>query len=133
METEITRRLGHTTVDAVLTVEKLAIQDAVLSAAQKTLDELGIGVRLTSVNIGSVTAPPDAVAAFRDVASAQADSARIVSEAESYANDLVPRARGEAQQMLESLPRIATPSWIRRVEMPPGFLPWPPNTPRPLT
>ena len=102
METEITRRLGHTTVDAVLTVEKLAIQDAVLSAAQKTLDELGVGVRLTSVNIGSVTAPPDAVAAFRDVASAQADSARIVSEAESYANDLVPRARGEAQQMLES-------------------------------
>ena len=59
-------------------------------------------MKLSTVNIESVAAPPEAADAFRDVASARADSARIVSEAEGYANDLVPKARGEAQQMLEA-------------------------------
>ena len=54
------------------------------------------------MNIESVTAPPEAADAFRDVASARADTARIVSQAQSYANDLLPRARGEARQMTES-------------------------------
>ena len=89
-------------VDAVLTTEKLAIQDAVLAGAQRRLNDYRAGVQLSTVNIESVTAPPEAADAFRDVASARADTARIVSEAQSYANDLLPRARGEARQMLES-------------------------------
>ena len=36
------------------------------------------------------------------VASARADSARIVNEAQGYANDEIPKARGQAQQMLEA-------------------------------
>lgn len=102
VEAELARRIGRTHVDAVLTTEKIAIQDAVLAAAQKRLDEYRAGVRLSTVNIETVTAPPEAADAFRDVASARADTARIVSEAQSYANDLLPRARGEARQMIES-------------------------------
>jgi membrane protease subunit HflK len=45
--------------------------------------------------------PPEAADAFRDVASARADSARIVNESEGYSNDLIPKARGEARQMTE--------------------------------
>jgi membrane protease subunit HflK len=41
-------------------------------------------------------------AAFRDVASARADSARIVNEAQGYANDVIPKARGETEQMTEA-------------------------------
>ena len=59
------------------------------------------GVLLSTINIESVTPPPEAADAFRDVASARADTARIVSDAEGYANDLIPKARGQAQQMLE--------------------------------
>jgi membrane protease subunit HflK len=40
--------------------------------------------------------------AFRDVSGARADAARIVNEAQGYANGLVPRARGQAQQLQES-------------------------------
>jgi membrane protease subunit HflK len=101
VEAELARRIGRTDVDAILTTEKLAIQDAVLGAAQQRLNSYGVGVKLSTVNIESVTAPPEAADAFRDVASARADTARIVSQAQSYANDLLPRARGEAQQMLE--------------------------------
>lgn len=102
VEAELARRVARADVDAILTTEKLAIQDAVLGAAQQRLNNYGVGVKLSTVNIESVTAPPEAADAFRDVASARADTARIVSQAQSYANDLLPRARGEAQQMLES-------------------------------
>ena len=101
VEAELARRVARTAVDAILTTEKLAIQQAVLAAAQRRLDQYGAGVELSTVNIESVSAPPEAADAFRDVASARADTARIVSEAESYANDLLPRARGEARQMVE--------------------------------
>jgi membrane protease subunit HflK len=102
VEAELARRIARANVDAILTTDKLAIQDAVLGSAQQRLNSYGVGVKLSTVNIESVTAPPEAADAFRDVASARADTARIVSQAQSYANDLLPRARGEAQQMLES-------------------------------
>ena len=102
VEAELARRVARSQVDAILTTEKLAIQDAVLAAAQRRLNDYRAGVLLSTVNIESVSAPPEAADAFRDVASARADTARIVSEAESYAYDLLPRARGEARQTLQA-------------------------------
>lgn len=101
VEAELARRVARSRVDDTLTTEKLAIQDAVLAEAQRRLNDYGAGVRLSTVNLEGVGAPPEAADAFRDVAGARADTARIVSEAESYANELLPRARGEARQMVE--------------------------------
>ena len=66
------------------------------------IDGYGLGVILSTVNIEQISPPPEAADAFRDVASARADSARIVNEAEGYANDIIPRARGEGQQLIEA-------------------------------
>ena len=71
-------------------------------AAQQRLNDYRLGVRISTVNIESVGPPPEAADAFRDVASARADSARIVNEAQGYSNDVIPKARGEAQQLLEA-------------------------------
>ncbi len=102
VETALAQRIAMRTVDAVLTTEKQALQDEVRAAAQKLIDEYQSGVQLSTVNIESIVPPPEAADAFRDVASARADSARIVNESEGYANDLIPKARGEARQMTES-------------------------------
>ena len=102
VETELARRIGRRTVDAVLTTDKIAIQEEARAAAQKLIDAYGAGVRIASINIESMTPPPEAADAFRDVASARADAARIYNEALGYANDVIPKARGEAQQMTES-------------------------------
>lgn len=102
VETELARRIGRRTVDAVLTTDKVAIQEETRAAAQTLIDAYGVGVRLASINIESMTPPPEAADAFRDVASARADAARIYNEALGYANDEIPKARGEAQQMTES-------------------------------
>ena len=102
VESELARRVARRPVDAVLTTEKAAIQEEVRAGAQKLLNDYRLGVQLSTVNIESATPPPEAADAFRDVASARADSARIVNESQGYANDVIPRARGEAQQMLEA-------------------------------
>lgn len=101
VESQLARRVAHRQVDAVLTTEKAAIQEEVRAAAQETLNRYRAGVALSTINIESAAPPPEAAGAFRDVASARADTARIVSEAEGYANDLLPKARGQARQMLE--------------------------------
>jgi modulator of FtsH protease HflK len=101
VESELARRVAHAQVDAVLTTEKAAIQEETRAAAQRLLNDFHAGVQLSTINIESVAPPPEAADAFRDVASARADTARIVSEAEGYANDLIPKARGQAQQLLE--------------------------------
>ncbi len=102
VEAEMARRIAHRTVDAVLTTEKAAIQEEVRAAAQKRINDYQVGVLLSTINIESVTPPPEAADSFRDVASARADAERVVNEAQGYANDLVPKSRGEAQQLLES-------------------------------
>ena len=102
VETVLAQRIATHNVDAILTTEKQAIQDEVRAAAQKLINDYRAGVQLSTINIESVTPPPEAADAFRDVASARADSARIVSEAQGYSNDLLPKARGQAQQMLEA-------------------------------
>lgn len=100
VEAELARRIATRNVDAVLTTEKAAIQEEVRAAAQTRLNEYASGVLLSTVNMESVTPPPEAADAFRDVAGARADAARIVNEAHGYANDVIPRARGEAEQLL---------------------------------
>ncbi|MBL8177452.1 MAG: FtsH protease activity modulator HflK [Bryobacterales bacterium] len=101
-ESELARRIAAHSVDAVLTTEKAAIQEEVRAAAQKLINGYRAGVILASVNIESAAPPPEAADAFRDVASARADSSRIVNEAQGYSNDVIPKARGQAQQLLES-------------------------------
>ncbi len=102
VESALAARIARQTVDTILTSGKAAIQDEVRSSAQRVLDDYRAGVLLSTINIESVTPPPEAADAFRDVASARADSSRIVNEAQGFANDVIPRARGEAQQLLES-------------------------------
>ena len=102
VEAALEREVASRAVDEVLTTEKIAIQEEVRRHAQEFVDTYGLGVLLSTVNIRSVVPPPEAADAFRDVASARADAARIVNEAEGYTNDILPRARGEAQQMLSA-------------------------------
>ncbi len=102
VESELARRIAQRGVDAVLTTEKVSVQEEVRGAAQKLINDYSLGVLLASINIEQATPPPEARDAFNDVASARADSARIVNESQGYANDVIPKARGEAQQLLEA-------------------------------
>ncbi len=102
VETELARETARRGVDALLTTDKVQVQEAARERAQALLDGYRSGVQLSSVNIETVAPPAEVAEAFRDVAGARADAARIVNEAQGYANDVVPRTRGAAQQMHEA-------------------------------
>jgi membrane protease subunit HflK len=102
VEAELARTAARLAVDDILTTGKAQLQEEVRASAQKRLNDLRAGIAIASVNVESVVPPAEAADAFRDVASARADSSRIVNESHGYLNDIVPRARGEAQQMIEA-------------------------------
>ena len=101
VETELARETAHRGVDVLLTTDKIQVQEAARGSAQALLDRYGAGIYLSSVNIETISPPAEVAEAFRDVAGARADAARIINEAQGYANDVVPRARGAAQQLAE--------------------------------
>ena len=102
VEAQLTRETAGRGVDALLTTDKAQVQQAAQSSAQTLLDGYGLGVSVSSVNIESAGPPPEVADAFRDVSGARADAARIVNEAQGYAHDVIPRARGNATQMHEA-------------------------------
>jgi membrane protease subunit HflK len=87
-------------VDEVLTTGRLAIQRAVQVKTQELLDRYGSGVQITSASIMSITLDSAVAQAFQDVANAMSDREKAQNEARAYANDQIPRARGEAYRLV---------------------------------
>jgi membrane protease subunit HflK len=95
-EAALTDVIGSMTVDDALTVNRPLISQEVRRRTQDRLDELEIGITISSVNLLSVDPPSQVIDVFRDVSNAAADRERIMNEANGYANSVIPRARGEA-------------------------------------
>jgi len=55
---------------------------------------------VVAVQLQDVHPPKAVVDAFKDVASAREDKIRFINEAEAYANDIVPKARGRSAAIL---------------------------------
>ena len=71
---------------------------------QKTLDDYGTGILITEVKLQKADPPSAVIDAFRDVQAARADRERARNQAEAYANDIIPRARGAAAQIRLNIP-----------------------------
>lgn len=101
MESAIRHVVGSTEMHQVLTEGRAALAREVQERIQTYMDAYGTGIRVNEVNIDE-TAPPDAVrAAFDDVIKAREDEVRARNEADAFANQVIPEARGEAQRYLE--------------------------------
>ena len=88
-------------MDDALTTGREQIAQLTKGSLQEYLDSYETGLQVVIVNIED-SAPPDQVqAAFDDVIKAREDEVRVRNEAETYANGLVPEARGEAQRMIQ--------------------------------
>jgi membrane protease subunit HflK len=95
-ETVLTETVAGMPVDEVLTTGRVAIQERVKGETQAMLDRYQSGIRLTSSNIMTITLDESVAAAFQDVTDATADREKSRNEARMYANNLIPKARGEA-------------------------------------
>jgi membrane protease subunit HflK len=68
---------------------------------QRTLDSYETGIEVTSVNLQGVAVPEQVATAQRDAIKAREDKERLALEAQAYANDILPKARGSAARQLE--------------------------------
>ena len=92
--------IGRHNIDEALTSGKLMIQEETKELLQIILDKYGTGVQVGAVQLQDVSPPKQVIDAFKDVASAKEDKNRMINEAEGYRNDVIPKARGEAQAMI---------------------------------
>ena len=92
--------IGRHNIDEALTSGKLMIQEETKELLQSILDKYGTGVQVVAVQLQDVSPPKQVIDAFKDVASAKEDKNRMINEAEGYRNDVIPKARGEAQAMI---------------------------------
>ena len=92
--------IGRSTLDEILARQNIEIP--VHDLMQSTLDRYGAGVQITQVQLQKVDAPAQVIDAFRDVQAARIDQERAKNEAETYANKVIPEAKGRAAQITQS-------------------------------
>ncbi|MEZ7973749.1 MAG: FtsH protease activity modulator HflK [SAR324 cluster bacterium] len=94
--------VGDTTVTEALTSGKGFLEDTTAILLQKTMNSYKGGIKIVNVKLQDVH-PPDAVKdAFKDVVSAREDKEKMINEAEGYRNNIVPKSRGEAAQIINN-------------------------------
>jgi membrane protease subunit HflK len=88
-------------MDFVLTEGRADIVADIKDLSQTILDNYGTGLQLTNVNLQDAQPPEEVQDAFADAIKAREDEQRLKNEAEAYANEVIPRARGQAARRLE--------------------------------
>ena len=94
--------IGRSDIQPILTGARQGIELAVQELMQKTLDTYSSGVLVQQVQMQKVDPPQQVIDSFRDVQAARADLERAQNEAQTYANRVVPEARGRAAQILQN-------------------------------
>jgi membrane protease subunit HflK len=99
-ESSMREVIGHTPIQPALTQLRAQIETDVHKQTQEILDRYKAGVEITQVQLQKVDPPAAVIESFRDVQRANTDAERMRNEAESYRNDIVPRARGDAARIV---------------------------------
>jgi len=100
-ESAIREVVGNKKLDFVLLEGRAQIALETQTVIQEALDEYGAGITVSKVNLQDVNFPRQVENAVQDAIKAREDKERLSFEAESYANDIVPKARGEAVRRVQ--------------------------------
>jgi membrane protease subunit HflK len=94
--------IGRSDIQPILTGARQTIEAAVQDLMQTTLNHYGAGIHIQQVQLQKVDPPTQVIDAFRDVQAARIDQDRSVNEAQTYANRVVPQARGRVAQITQA-------------------------------
>ncbi|MDB4119743.1 FtsH protease activity modulator HflK [Candidatus Pelagibacter sp.] len=101
-ETAMREVIAKSDIQPILTEGRAKIEVETQEIIQSILDEYQSGIQVTQVQTQKADPPDQVIDAFRDVQAARADMERSKNEAEAYANDVIPRARGEAAKIMQA-------------------------------
>lgn len=99
-EVALRQVIGNSDIDDALTVGKLRIQQEIRELLQRIMDGYESGLLITEVKLQTVRPPKEVEAAFKDVVSAKEDRERLIYEAKGYQEDIIPKTKGRAAEVL---------------------------------
>ncbi|MBN1907460.1 MAG: FtsH protease activity modulator HflK [Deltaproteobacteria bacterium] len=98
----LTRELTKMAIDDVMTTGKSLLRLVVKEKLQEMADEMGLGVRIISVELTDISPPASVSDAFNSVSNARVKKQEIIRDAEGYANSILPKARGDASTIMST-------------------------------
>jgi membrane protease subunit HflK len=101
VESSLREVIGKNNLDQVMTDNRIGISLDVQKGTQDMLDLYRTGLIVTNINIQDARPPEPVQDAFADAIKAREDKERLQNQAQTYANDVVPRARGNAARQVE--------------------------------
>jgi len=93
--------VGSTGLDGVISTGREQIAISTADKLQILLNNYKSGINVVKINIEEARPPNEVKSAYDDVIKAREDLERLVNEAQSYSNGIIPEARGAAQRMRE--------------------------------
>lgn len=99
-ESAIREIVGRSTLNAILETERQQIAVRTKELIQRTLDGYKSGLEVISVNLQDVSVPEQVAPAQKDAIKAREDKQAQQVQAERYANEILPTARGGAERQL---------------------------------
>lgn len=100
-ESIIREIIAQNTIADALTKSRGKINDEAREKLQQLVDEYKLGIQVDNVLLRRVDPPTEVIEAYRDVQKARTDQERLVNIAETYRNDIVPVAEGQAIQIVQ--------------------------------
>ncbi|HCK18778.1 MAG TPA: FtsH protease activity modulator HflK, partial [Thalassospira sp.] len=99
-ESAIREVIGKTDLEEALTVGRVRVEEQTRTLLQEIMDGYESGIFIAEVKMQKVDPPRDVIDAFNDVQRARQDRDRSQNEALAYRNDIIPRAKGEAERQV---------------------------------
>ncbi|WON74918.1 FtsH protease activity modulator HflK [Nitrosospira sp. Is2] len=100
-ETAIREIIGKSKMDFVLYEGREQVAAKATELMQSILDRYKIGIAISKVTMQNAQPPEQVQAAFDDAVKAGQDRERQKNEGQAYANDVIPKAKGNAARLLE--------------------------------
>ena len=100
-ETAMREVVGESNIDFVLYEGRESVASDAKALMQDILNRYKAGIEIREVAVRNVQPPDQVQAAFEDAIKARQDRDRKINEGEAYANNIIPRARGQAARILE--------------------------------
>ncbi len=92
--------IGHYSLDMLLTSARNKVQEELFFKMKKAVEGLPLGVDIKNVYMQEAHPPLDVIRQYRAVSSARETKDKIIHLANAYANNQLPRSKGEAEAML---------------------------------
>ena len=93
--------VGDRAIMDIMSTERSSIEEAALVFMNDAFRGYGIGINVIAVKLQNVTPPAGVQEAFEDVNRAMQDLERLDNEGQQKYNEEIPKARGEALQMVQ--------------------------------